>query len=108
MGTSRTTDRAPVRLALPGLTRALYRQARDKAGDDRALQDLVVGYLTQYATGHAAEPLTGEDIQRIRRQLEESRETFGARWMKSGRTVEGWEQDRNAPDPVILREIARL
>ena len=38
---------------------ALYRHARDKAGDDHALAVLVRTYLTQYVEGTSAQALGG-------------------------------------------------
>lgn len=44
------------RLRLPG---AIYRQARDRAGDDATLHDRLVAYVTAYATGHTAQQQGG-------------------------------------------------
>jgi DNA-binding transcriptional regulator YiaG len=49
-----------------------------------------------------------EEIAALRTQLGESRETFGQRWYKSGRTVEAWEQGRRAPEPFVLEAIRAL
>lgn len=44
------------RLRLPG---AVYRQARDKAGDEASLAALLVAYLTAYAEGRTAQQRGG-------------------------------------------------
>jgi DNA-binding transcriptional regulator YiaG len=49
-----------------------------------------------------------EEVRALRAALEEDTATFGARWAKSGRTVEGWEQGRRAPDAFVLAEMRRL
>lgn len=96
------------RLRLPG---AMYRRASDRAGGERSLAALVLAWLTtyvQHGTPIVEVPLTGEEIQRIRRSLEENVETFGARFGRSGRTVEQWEQDRQVPDGLIRAQIQQL
>lgn len=50
----------------------------------------------------------GEEISALRAALEEDTATFGARWQKSGRTVENWEQDRRVPDSFVLEAIRAL
>jgi putative transcriptional regulator len=52
--------------------------------------------------------MTAEAIRALRRTLGEDVETFGARFARSGRTVENWEQGRRAPDPLARRELERL
>lgn len=49
-----------------------------------------------------------EEIRTIRSALKENTATFGARWMKSGRTVEQWEQGRREPDAFVLEAIREL
>lgn len=44
------------RVELPG---AIYRQAREKAGDDKALTALVVQWLTTYASGDSIQAQGG-------------------------------------------------
>jgi len=49
-----------------------------------------------------------EEIKQLRASLGESTEEFGARFCKSGRTVEGWEQGMRSPDPLVITLIAKL
>jgi DNA-binding transcriptional regulator YiaG len=49
-----------------------------------------------------------EEVRALRAALDESTATFGARWRKSHRTVENWEQGRAAPDPFVLAAIRAL
>jgi DNA-binding transcriptional regulator YiaG len=49
-----------------------------------------------------------DEIRALRAALEENTATFGARWHKSGRTVENWEQGRGEPDPFVLEAIRAL
>lgn len=44
------------RLRLPG---AVYRAARDRAGDDTALHDILLRYVTAYASGQTAQQRAG-------------------------------------------------
>lgn len=44
------------RLRLPG---AIFRKARDRAGDEATLHDRLVGYVTQYAAGDTAQQRAG-------------------------------------------------
>jgi DNA-binding transcriptional regulator YiaG len=46
-------------------------------------------------------------IRELRAQLGEDVATFGARWHRSGRTVENWEQGR-PPDALALDGIRKL
>ena len=51
-----------------------------------------------------------EEVRALRTALGEDTATFGARWHRSGRTVEGWEQGLRRPDPLVLdgmRVLAR-
>lgn len=47
-------------------------------------------------------------VRATRQALGVSVEDFGRRLGVSARTVENWEQGRNAPHPAILRAILRL
>ena len=49
-----------------------------------------------------------EEIRAIRAALAENTATFGARWRRSGRTVEDWEQGRAEPDAFVLENIRAL
>jgi DNA-binding transcriptional regulator YiaG len=49
-----------------------------------------------------------EEIRTLRAALEEDTATFGARWQRSGRTIEDWEQGRRAPDAFVLEAIRKL
>lgn len=49
-----------------------------------------------------------EEIRALRAALEEDTATFGARWQRSGRTIEDWEQDRRHPDAFTLAAIRKL
>jgi DNA-binding transcriptional regulator YiaG len=54
--------------------------------------------------------MTSNQIRALRRALGEDVETFGRRFLKSGRTIENWEQGRRGrgPDALTQRELARL
>jgi len=49
-----------------------------------------------------------EEIRALRAALQEDTATFGARWQKSGRTIEDWEQARRKPDAFVLQAIRAL
>jgi DNA-binding transcriptional regulator YiaG len=49
-----------------------------------------------------------DEIRALRAALEENTATFGARWQRSGRTVENWEQGRKPPDAFVLEAIRKL
>jgi DNA-binding transcriptional regulator YiaG len=49
-----------------------------------------------------------DEVRALRAALEENTTTFGARWHKSGRTVENWEQGRGKPDPFVLEAMRAL
>jgi len=49
-----------------------------------------------------------DEVRALRGALQEDTATFGARWRRSGRTVENWEQGRKAPDPYVLEGIRAL
>lgn len=52
--------------------------------------------------------MTPRAIKRLRRALKEDTATFGARFLRSGRTVEDWEQGRRRPDVIVLALMRRL
>ena len=53
--------------------------------------------------------MTGaEEIRALRRALKEDTATFAARWHRSARTVEDWEQGRAAPDAFTLAALRKL
>ena len=43
-----------------------------------------------------------KEVRALRAALGEDTATFGARWHRSKRTVEDWEQGRRRPDPLAL------
>jgi DNA-binding transcriptional regulator YiaG len=49
-----------------------------------------------------------EEIRALRAALDEDAATFAARWHRSGRTVEGWEQGLRRPDPLVLDGMRKL
>jgi DNA-binding transcriptional regulator YiaG len=49
-----------------------------------------------------------EEVRALRAALEEDTATFAARWHRSARTIEGWEQGRRAPDAFTLDAIRKL
>jgi hypothetical protein len=49
-----------------------------------------------------------KQIQELRHALGENTETFGARFAASARTVEGWEQGRRSPAPLVQRLLTEL
>jgi len=49
-----------------------------------------------------------EEIRTLRAALGENTATFGARWQKSGRTVENWEQGLREPDAFLISAIRKL
>jgi DNA-binding transcriptional regulator YiaG len=53
-------------------------------------------------------PLSPKTIQQIRARLKETTAVFGARFGRSGRTVEDWEQGRRTPDVLALRLLRDL
>lgn len=49
-------------------------------------------------------------IQTLRKRLGESTHEFGARFSRSGRSIEDWEQGRRAPDAMcsqIIRDLGK-
>jgi DNA-binding transcriptional regulator YiaG len=49
-----------------------------------------------------------EEIRALRAVLKEDTETFAARWRRSSRTIENWEQGRREPDAFTLDGIRKL
>ena len=49
-----------------------------------------------------------DDVRAARAALGEDTATFGARWHRSGRTVEDWEQGRRRPDPLVLEQLPEV
>jgi DNA-binding transcriptional regulator YiaG len=49
-----------------------------------------------------------EEVRALRALLGENTATFGARWHRSGRTVETWEQGSRQPDALALDGIRAL
>jgi DNA-binding transcriptional regulator YiaG len=49
-----------------------------------------------------------DEVRALRAALEEDTETFAARWRRSKRTVENWEQGRRQPDPLALDGMRQL
>jgi DNA-binding transcriptional regulator YiaG len=51
---------------------------------------------------------TAEEVRALRSALGENTADFGARWQRSGRTVEKWEQGLRQPDAFVLDAIRKL
>jgi DNA-binding transcriptional regulator YiaG len=49
-----------------------------------------------------------EEVRALRAALGEDTATFAARWRRSKRTVEDWEQGRRRPDAFALDGIRQL
>lgn len=49
-----------------------------------------------------------QEVRALRTALGENTATFGARWHRSGRTVETWEQGSRQPDALALDGIRAL
>lgn len=49
-----------------------------------------------------------QEVRALRAALGENTATFGARWHRSGRTVETWEQGTRQPDALALDGIRTL
>lgn len=49
-----------------------------------------------------------DEVRALRAVLQENTATFGARFRRSGRTVEQWEQGRRQPDPLALDGMRAL
>lgn len=52
--------------------------------------------------------MTADQIRALRAALQENTATFGARWLASARTVEGWEQGRRRPAALVLDGMRKL
>lgn len=55
-------------------------------------------------------PPSPKTIQTLRKRLGETTNEFGARFSRSGRSIEDWEQGRRAPDALcssLIRDLAR-
>jgi DNA-binding transcriptional regulator YiaG len=52
--------------------------------------------------------MTAADIRALRAALQENTTAFGKRWLKSGRTIEAWEQGRSTPDAFVLENMRKL
>jgi DNA-binding transcriptional regulator YiaG len=52
--------------------------------------------------------MTPPEIKALRQALGETTQQFGARFARSGRSVEDWEQGRRRPDAYILAVMVRL
>lgn len=53
---------------------------------------------------------TPATIQALRKRLGETTDEFGARFSRSGRSIEDWEQGRRSPDALcssLIRTLAR-
>lgn len=51
---------------------------------------------------------TADQVRALRAALKENTATFGARWLASARTVEGWEQGRRRPSALVLDGMRKL
>ena len=49
-----------------------------------------------------------EEVRALRAALEENTATFAARWRRSRRTIEDWEQGRTEPDAFVLEALRKL
>ncbi len=49
-----------------------------------------------------------DEVRALRAALGEDTATFAARWHRSGRTVETWEQGTRQPDPLVLDGMRAL
>jgi DNA-binding transcriptional regulator YiaG len=49
-----------------------------------------------------------DEVRALRRLLQEDTATFAARWHRSPRSIENWEQGRRQPDPLALDGIRAL
>ena len=52
--------------------------------------------------------MSGQQIQKLRHKLGESTHMFAERFEMSGRTVEGWEQERFQPNKLVVRLMIQL
>jgi DNA-binding transcriptional regulator YiaG len=49
-----------------------------------------------------------DEVRALRTALDEDTATFAARWHRSKRTIEDWEQGRRRPDPLALDGMRAL
>jgi len=49
-----------------------------------------------------------DEVRALRAALDEDTATFAARWHRSSRTVENWEQGRREPDAFVLDAMRKL
>jgi DNA-binding transcriptional regulator YiaG len=49
-----------------------------------------------------------DEVRALRLLLQEDTATFAARWHRSPRSIENWEQGRRQPDPLALDGIRAL
>jgi len=49
-----------------------------------------------------------DEVRALRTALQENTATFAARWHRSSRTVEDWEQGRSQPDGFVLEAMRAL
>lgn len=49
-----------------------------------------------------------QEVKALRAALGEDTATFAARWHKSGRTIEDWEQGRRVPDGLAVESMRAL
>ncbi len=49
-----------------------------------------------------------DEVRALRAALDENTATFAARWLKSRRTIEDWEQGRSEPDAFVLDGMRKL
>lgn len=52
--------------------------------------------------------MTPAKIKSLRNSLGENTATFAARFSRSARTIEDWEQGRRNPDPLALAIMAQI
>jgi DNA-binding transcriptional regulator YiaG len=65
--------------------------------------------LTRYGIAvYTACAVTPKQIRKLRRALKEDTRTFGARFSRSSRTIEDWEQGRRQPDKLVRSMLAAL
>jgi DNA-binding transcriptional regulator YiaG len=49
-----------------------------------------------------------EEVRSLRAALDEDTATFAARWHRSSRTIENWEQGRAEPDAFVVANMRKL
>jgi DNA-binding transcriptional regulator YiaG len=72
-------------------------------GDHTTLQ-----YTTQPPCRNLKPMTIAKEVKALRAALGESAATFAARWHRSPRTVETWEQGTRQPDPLVLEGMRAL